>query len=580
MKLKKLIAAGLLGLMSLSVGIAAPIKIGYSDWPGFTILEVAKQKGWFKDAGLDVELVWFEYSPSIDAFAAGKVDGVTIVAGDDMVTGASGAKSKIVCLLDFSEGSDMIIGVPGIESIKDLKGKKIGIELTLVEHELLLQALKANGMSQSDVTLVGTATDKTPQALASGQVSAVGAWYPLSGQALKTVRTTARSLSFVTILDRYIFRSVLFTCAAAVALFAFIVIVPNIVRDLLAYVLTGQLSLFIFGKLVLLLLPFAITYALPMGMLTGVLLTLGRLSADSEITAMRAAGIGVNRVARPVLFLAALGSVTGLYFNFESMPRARVAYHEELTAAVRSNPLSLITPKTFIRDFPGRVIYVGDKQGSILRDLWYWELDSERRVKQVVRAESGHIDYDEDNNSFVLTLTHVQAETRNDKDPENFTSSPFVASFDKFEPVRLSLDRFFGRASGIHVKQEWMTYGELRRERDKLDALPVPADKTKARQGAMDRMKLELIYQDKFNTALAVLSLTLIGVPLGIKVSRRETSANFAVAVGITLAYYLLTMSVKVLDRHPEYRPDLLLWLPNIILLAAGLWLVTRIERK
>ena len=67
---------------------AAPYKIAYSDWPGYTVLEVAKQKGWFKDAGLDVELVWFEYSPSIDAFAAGKIDGVTIVAGDDMVTGA------------------------------------------------------------------------------------------------------------------------------------------------------------------------------------------------------------------------------------------------------------------------------------------------------------------------------------------------------------------------------------------------------------------------------------------------------------------------------------------------------------
>jgi NitT/TauT family transport system substrate-binding protein len=187
MKIKTLLAAGLLGLMSLSAVTAAPIKIGYSDWPGFTLLEVAKQKGWFKDAGLDVELIWFEYSPSIDAFAAGKVDGLTLVAGDDMVTGASGAKSKIVCLIDYSEGSDMIIGAPGIESIKDLKGKKVGVELTLVEHELLLQALKENGMSQSDVTLVGTATDKTPQALASGQVSAVGAWYPISGQALKTV---------------------------------------------------------------------------------------------------------------------------------------------------------------------------------------------------------------------------------------------------------------------------------------------------------------------------------------------------------------------------------------------------------
>jgi NitT/TauT family transport system substrate-binding protein len=187
MKAKTLLAAGLLGLMGLSAVEAAPIKIGYSDWPGYTVLEVAKQKGWFKDAGLDVEMIWFEYSPSIDAFAAGKIDGVTIVAGDDMVTGASGAKSKIVCLIDYSEGSDMIVGAPGINSIKDLKGKKVGVELTLVEHELLLQALQMNGMSQSDVTLVGTATDKTPQALQSGQVAAIGAWYPISGQALTTV---------------------------------------------------------------------------------------------------------------------------------------------------------------------------------------------------------------------------------------------------------------------------------------------------------------------------------------------------------------------------------------------------------
>jgi NitT/TauT family transport system substrate-binding protein len=187
MKIKTLITAGLLGLMSLGSASAATIKIGYSDWPGYTVMEVAKQKGWFKDAGLDVEMVWFEYSPSIDAFAAGKIDADMIVAGDDMVTGASGAKSKIVCLVDYSEGSDMIVGGPDVNSIKDLKGKKVGVELTLVEHELLLQALKVNGMSQSDVTLVGTSTDKTPQALASTQVAAIGAWYPISGQALKTV---------------------------------------------------------------------------------------------------------------------------------------------------------------------------------------------------------------------------------------------------------------------------------------------------------------------------------------------------------------------------------------------------------
>jgi NitT/TauT family transport system substrate-binding protein len=187
MKAKTLLAAALLGLTGLGSVRAATIKIGYSDWPGYTVMEIAKQKGWFKDAGLDVEMVWFEYSPSIDAFAAGKIDADMIVAGDDMVTGASGAKSKIICLVDYSEGSDMIVGAPGVDSIKDLKGKKVGVELTLVEHELLLQALKVNGMSQSDVTLVGTATDKTPQALQSAQVSAIGAWYPISGQALSTV---------------------------------------------------------------------------------------------------------------------------------------------------------------------------------------------------------------------------------------------------------------------------------------------------------------------------------------------------------------------------------------------------------
>jgi NitT/TauT family transport system substrate-binding protein len=187
MKLKTLTVAMLVGLVSLAGTRADTIKIGYSDWPGYTVMEVAKQKGWFKDAGLDVEMDWFDYSPSIDAFAAGKIDADMIVAGDDMVSGASGAKSKIVCLVDYSEGSDMIVGAPGVDSIKDLKGKKVGVELTLVEHELLLQALKVNGLSQSDVTLVGTSTDKTPQTLASGTVAAIGAWYPISGQALKQV---------------------------------------------------------------------------------------------------------------------------------------------------------------------------------------------------------------------------------------------------------------------------------------------------------------------------------------------------------------------------------------------------------
>jgi len=186
MKLKSL-AITLLGMLSALAAQGETLKIGYSDWPGYTVLEVAKQKGWFKEAGLDVEMAWFDYLPSLDAFSANKIDGVCVVATDALVTGANGGKSKIIALLDYSDGSDMIVGKPGINSIKDLKGQKVGVEVTLVEHLLLLHALQANGLKQSDVELVSTPTNDTPQVLASGKVAAIGAWYPVSGQALKAV---------------------------------------------------------------------------------------------------------------------------------------------------------------------------------------------------------------------------------------------------------------------------------------------------------------------------------------------------------------------------------------------------------
>lgn len=166
---------------------AAPLKVAYSDWPGWVAWDVAVQKGWFKEAGVDVEFVWFEYVPSMDAYAAGKVDAVCMTNGDALVTGANGKPSKGILLNDFSNGNDMVVAKAGIKSIKDLKGKKIGVEVGFVDHLLLLKGLEANGLKEKDVTLVNMPTNQTPQALASGSVSAIAAWQPNSGQALKEV---------------------------------------------------------------------------------------------------------------------------------------------------------------------------------------------------------------------------------------------------------------------------------------------------------------------------------------------------------------------------------------------------------
>ncbi len=379
------------------------------------------------------------------------------------------------------------------------------------------------------------------------------------------------------LLDRYIFKSVLGSCLAAVGLFAFVLMLGNALRDLLGYLLAGQITPATFAWLIVLLIPFVISYALPMGMLTGVLLTLGRLSADSEITAMRAAGLSLARIARPVILLGALGALLGLYVNLEAMPRARTQYQRELAAAVSANPLSSIVPRTFIREFSGFVVYVGEKKGAVLSDFWLWELDEDRRVRQLVRAESGRFDYDADENVLILTLNRAQIESRPAANPEDFSEPPLVGTFARTEAVRLPLDRLFGRAS-VRQKLKWLTYGQLLTEEARVAARPVAPGDEEAH--AREVMKVRLTLQDKFTTALAVLTFALVGVPLGVKVSRRETSANLGLAVALALGYYFLTVMVNWLDRHPAYRPDLLLWLPNLLFLLLAFLLFLRLERR
>lgn len=175
-----------LGLIVSSLS-AAPLKVAYSDWPGWTAFAIAEQKGWFEDAGIEVEMLWFEYVPSMDAFAAGQVDAVMMTNGDALVTGSTGAQNVMILVTDYSNGNDMVVALPGIKSLKDLKGKKIGVEIGFVDHLLLLNGLKKAGMTEADVELVNTPTDQTPQVLASGQISAIAAWQPNSGAALKAV---------------------------------------------------------------------------------------------------------------------------------------------------------------------------------------------------------------------------------------------------------------------------------------------------------------------------------------------------------------------------------------------------------
>lgn len=166
---------------------AEPLTIGYNDWPGWVPWEIAIKKGWFKEAGVEVDFQWIDYVKAMETYAAGGLDGVHMTNGDALVTGATGKPAVAILINDYSNGNDMFIAKPGIDTVKDMKGKKVAVEEGFVSHLLVLTALEANGMSEDDIETVNTPNGETPQVLESGAVDAISAWQPSSGQALKAV---------------------------------------------------------------------------------------------------------------------------------------------------------------------------------------------------------------------------------------------------------------------------------------------------------------------------------------------------------------------------------------------------------
>jgi lipopolysaccharide export system permease protein len=378
------------------------------------------------------------------------------------------------------------------------------------------------------------------------------------------------------LLHRHIFANVALACLAAVGVLTSIMMLGSALQDLLGRFLVGQLAPETFIQLVGLSVPVVASYVLPAGVLTGVLLVLGRMSADREITAIRSAGVSVAGISAPIFLFALLGTGLSLAVNFYYMPQAKVAYEKMLAEAVRSNPLNFIVPKTFIRDFPGKVVFVGENKNLKLKDVWVWDLDKQSRAKEVYHAERADLAYDETNNSFQVKGYNVTVESRDSKNPEDFSGDARgFGHFGTFSQT-LSLQNITG-VHKVNVKTPWLTLDQLLAEWRRLGQND---PKVPREERERQRIKLQTVIQEKASTAFSVLSFALIAIPLGIKVSRKETSANLGVALALALTYYFATIVVGWFDNKPDLRPDLLMWLPNIGFQVLGMWMFYRADRS
>lgn len=380
----------------------------------------------------------------------------------------------------------------------------------------------------------------------------------------------------IKLLHRYIFKQVFFTSFSAVAFFIVVLVVGDALRDVLQQLINNQVSWNGFFQLLLLIIPGVVPYALPMGFLLGILLVLGRLSAQHEITAIKAAGINLYTLICSILFLSFVGTVLSVLINLYYAPLADTAYKNGIVNAIRHDPLRFLKPHTFIKTFPGYVIYTEGQEHQQLRDIWIWEMSSKNNMSTFIKARKGTFSYDEQKEAILLKLFNGSGEKRSSRqNPGEYDPQSPSITFKELS-IALSLDKILGKKR-IDRKLAFYTFGELLQERQRLVNL---YKKNPTEEAYKNKIQIQLEIQKKFAMAFSIFSLVAIAIPLGIKASRSETSANLALALGLALTYYLCLVVLSWLQKEPHLRPDLLIWIPNLLFQGLGAYWIYKLNKR
>ncbi|PSO47819.1 MAG: aliphatic sulfonates ABC transporter substrate-binding protein [Cyanobacteria bacterium SW_9_44_58] len=157
-----------------------PVVLGYSNWAGWWPWAIAEKEGLFEQNGANVKLQWFDgYTSSMEALAAGKIDANCQTLNDTVSFAPEAVNGEVAVLVnDNSAGNDKIIATEEIQSIPELKGQDVAVEVGVVDDFLLSLALEEEGMSRSDVNIVDLETGAAAAAFVSKKVDAVGAFPP------------------------------------------------------------------------------------------------------------------------------------------------------------------------------------------------------------------------------------------------------------------------------------------------------------------------------------------------------------------------------------------------------------------
>jgi lipopolysaccharide export system permease protein len=380
----------------------------------------------------------------------------------------------------------------------------------------------------------------------------------------------------VRLLDRHVLTETAVAGGAATGAFVFVMVAGNVLNQVSGAIAAGRVDGWEGLELIALLIPGVLPYALPLGLLTGVLLAFGRMGSQQEITAMKASGLGLGRIARPALLLAAACALLSAWLNLEVAPAANTEYRRLLVGSAKDNPASVIVPGQLNRQFPGMVIRAAARDGEVLRDFWLWRVDDRGRLTQTIHAREARLARavsQAGEGVLRITLTDARVDARPAGDQAFLQPSSFATA--AASTIELPASGIFKDGANFQRKLRWLTTRELLAAAETGWDVPPDAD---ARTLARGRMVARTQLMAHLAGAFSVFSLAFLAVPLAVRVGRSETFVNAAVALAIALTYYLLTAMASYV-KDPDLRPDLLVWAPNALVLAAGAWLLRRAAR-
>lgn len=384
-------------------------------------------------------------------------------------------------------------------------------------------------------------------------------------------------------LHKYLLREILVSLLMTVAVFTFVVLLFTVIKEILHFLVSGQVSVWLVLKAIGVLIPFACVYALPMGFITAALLVFGRFSADQELTAARASGISLFSLVSPVLLFSLLCCGLSAWFNLDLGPRSRVAY-VNLKGQFLSDLGRVQLPEDkVINDFPGYVFYAAKNHDGNLEDVRILKLGNETNAETTLRARRGWVETDLTNQQLVLHLFDARTIT--------FSGAHFTVTSSSELPLSFNLKVATNQIYKPKISDMtfWQLRGELNDLEKKLGSPPVMEvasseewraqlrEAEKQRNDLTEPVLVEMNRQIAFS--FACFGFTLVGIPLGIRVHRRETNVGVAIALMLVLVYYAFIMLGEALSARPEFAPHLILWLPNFIFQAVGAVLLWRANR-